>query len=71
MLSRRMDCRIKSGNDGVEKHSRGAFRTRVIVTSPNKTTKRFALRTDLRQRLPAVDAGILTICALSHVLSGA
>ena len=26
----------------------------------------FAFRTDLRQRMPAVDAGILTICALSH-----
>jgi len=26
----------------------------------------FALRTDLRQSMPAVDAGILTICALSH-----
>ena len=26
----------------------------------------FALRTDLRQRTPAVDTGILTICALSH-----
>ncbi len=25
-----------------------------------------ALRTDLRQRIPAVDAGRLTICALSH-----
>ena len=25
-----------------------------------------ALRTDLRQRMPAVDTGILTICASSH-----
>jgi hypothetical protein len=29
-------------------------------------TNFFALRTDLRQRTPAVDAGILTICASSH-----
>ena len=27
-----------------------------------------ALRTDLRQRMPAVDTGILTICASSHVV---
>src|ERR1700722_1350595 len=32
----------------------------------NKATKPFALRTDLRQRTPAVDAGRLTICASSH-----
>src|SRR5271169_4461111 len=31
-----------------------------------KATTVFALRTDLRQRMPAVDAGNLTICALSH-----
>ena len=31
----------------------------------NKATKAFALRTDLRQRTPAVDTGILTICASS------
>jgi hypothetical protein len=66
MLNCRMDCRIKSGNDGVRKPSRDAIRTRVIVTASNKTTKRFALRTDLRQRMPAVDADSLTICALSH-----
>ena len=29
-------------------------------------TNLFALRTDLRQRMPAVDAGILTICVSSH-----
>jgi len=42
--------------------SRDAIRTRVIVTR----REFLALRTDLRQRTPAVDTGILTICALSH-----
>jgi hypothetical protein len=42
------------------------IRTRVIVTASNKTTKVFALRTDLRQRMPAVAAGILTIRASSR-----
>jgi hypothetical protein len=32
MLKRRMDCRIKSGNDDVGDRSRDAVRTRVIVT---------------------------------------
>jgi hypothetical protein len=54
-----------------QSRSRDAIRTRVIVTASNKATKAFALRTDLRQRMPAVAAGILTICVLSHVLSGA
>jgi hypothetical protein len=57
-----MDCRVKPGNDDVRKRSRDAVRTRVVV----QAAKVFALRTDLRQRMPAVDAGILTICALSH-----
>jgi hypothetical protein len=47
------------------KRSRDAVRTRVIVTCI-KATKAFALRTDLRQRMPAVDAGRLTICVSSH-----
>jgi hypothetical protein len=37
-----------------------------VVTRINKATKRFARRTDLRQRMPAVVTGILTINALSH-----
>jgi hypothetical protein len=32
MLSRRMDCRIKPGNDDMGYRSRDAVRTRVIVT---------------------------------------
>src|ERR1700728_943331 len=54
------------GSARKKSRSRDAARTRVIVTASNKTTKPFALRTDLRQRIPAVDTGILTICALSH-----
>jgi hypothetical protein len=61
-----MDCRVKPGNDDVGERSRDATCTRVIVTASNKATKPFALRTDLRQRMPAVDAGSLTIRALSH-----
>ena len=60
-----MDCRVKPGNDDVRKRSRDAVRTRVIVTASNKATKAFALRTDLRQSMPAVDTGILTIRASS------
>ncbi len=41
--------------------SRDAIRTRVIVTRINKATKLSALRPDLRQRIPAVDTGILMI----------
>jgi hypothetical protein len=60
-----MDCRVKPGNDDMRKRSRDAVRTRVIVTAANKTTNAFALRTDLRQRMPAVDAGRFTIRASS------
>src|ERR1700728_467463 len=60
------DCRVKPGNDGVRKPSRDAVHTRVIVTCTKETTKAFALRTDLRQRMPAVAAATLTIRALSH-----
>src|SRR6202034_2165035 len=56
------DCPVKPGNDDREKHSRDAIRTRVIVTRQEF----LALRTDLRQRMPPVVAGSLTICALSH-----
>jgi len=57
-----MDCRVKPGNDDTGERSRDAIRTRVIVTPQDF----FALRTDLRQRTPAVAAGILTIFASSH-----
>src|ERR1700728_5217364 len=53
------------GSARKKSRSRDAIRTRVLVTGSNKTTKRFALRVDLRQRVPAVDTGILTIRALS------
>jgi hypothetical protein len=32
MVTRRMDCRVKPGNDDVRQRSRDAIRTRVIVT---------------------------------------
>jgi hypothetical protein len=47
-------------------HSRDAIRTRVIVTCTKQSHELLALRTDLRQRMPAVDAGTLTIRASSH-----
>jgi hypothetical protein len=61
-----MDCRIKSGNDGVGDRSRDAVAPESLPRASNKTTKRFALRTDLRQRMPAVVTGTPTTCASSH-----
>jgi hypothetical protein len=55
------DCRVKPGNDDVRERSRDAVRTRVIVTRIKESYEAFALRTDLRQRMPAVVTGILTI----------
>ena len=39
---------------------------RSAPKSSSRDENFFALRTDLRQRMPAVDTGILTICASSH-----
>ena len=39
---------------------------RSAPKSSSRDENFFALRTDLRQRTPAVDTGILTICASSH-----
>src|SRR5580692_10429321 len=41
---------------------------RSAPESSSRDENFFALRPDLRQRTPAVAAGILTICALSHVV---
>jgi hypothetical protein len=52
MLKRRVDCRIKSGNEGVEDRSRDAVRTGVIVTRIKESQKTSALYTNIRQRIP-------------------
>jgi hypothetical protein len=39
---------------------------RSAPESSSRDENFFALRTDLRQRMPAVDTGSLTICASSH-----
>jgi hypothetical protein len=60
-----MDCRVKPGND----ESRASNPVLAMRSAPESSLrgKNFsALRTDLRQRTPAVDTGILTICASSH-----
>jgi hypothetical protein len=46
--------------------SRDTVRTRVIVMCTKQSHEPPALRTDLRQRMPAVVAGTLTIRASSH-----
>ena len=49
--------------------SRDAVASELSSRASNKAAKPSAFRTDLRQRLPAVVTGSLTICASSHDVS--
>jgi hypothetical protein len=59
-----MDCRVKPGNDAL-RASNLVLAMRSAPESSSRGKNFFALRTDLRQRMPAVDAGSLTIRASS------
>jgi hypothetical protein len=50
ILNRRMDCRVKPGNDDAENHSRDASRARALPTTTPKRTK-------LQDSLPAKKQG--------------
>jgi hypothetical protein len=65
---RPLDCFVAGAprHDARGSRPRDAVRTRVVVISNLKATKRFALHTDLRQRMPAVVTGNLTINASGH-----
>ena len=55
---------LPRSGDEVNKQSVLAMRSAPELSSRDKNFS--ALRTDLRQRMPAVDTGTLTICASSH-----